>query len=321
VSVVLFSSFFTNWHGVWDSVWTYFTWSKRAAGATLHNHPWYFYFKLLLCFKEEGGPFWTEGLIVLLALAGCVAAIRSTTVLGCVHGPDARGATNGGAEPQKAFAAFLALYTLVLTAIYSFISYKTPWCMLTFLHGMILLAGLGAVAIIRSLPHLALKTLACVLLAAGLCHLGWQACRASFNSKYFADWHNPYVYAHTSPDICHLAEDIEELARIHPQGHKMIIKVIAQDYWPLPWYLRRFSQVGYWHQLPDDGDVDAPVVISSVADEEAPGTVHEPELNDKLRQDMKWKYQNAGFRGLRPGVKLLLYVEQDLWKEFVNRRR
>ena len=28
VSVVLFSSFFTNWHGVWDSVATYFTWSN-----------------------------------------------------------------------------------------------------------------------------------------------------------------------------------------------------------------------------------------------------------------------------------------------------
>ena len=50
---------------------------------------------------------------------------------------------------------FLALYTILLTAIYSAISYKTPWCLLSFFHGMILLAGIGAAALVeffRALP-------------------------------------------------------------------------------------------------------------------------------------------------------------------------
>ncbi|MFI5379500.1 MAG: flippase activity-associated protein Agl23 [Tepidisphaerales bacterium] len=44
---------------------------------------------------------------------------------------------------------WLAIYTLVLMAVYCRISYKTPWCALGFLHGMILLAGVGAAAIIH----------------------------------------------------------------------------------------------------------------------------------------------------------------------------
>ncbi|MGD0091772.1 MAG: flippase activity-associated protein Agl23, partial [Planctomycetota bacterium] len=164
VSIVLFSSFFTNWAGLRDSVWTYLFWLKRAGGETLHNHPLQFYLARLLWFKEEGGPVWTEALIVLLALAGFVAAL-------CGRGFAPRSSV--------VLARFLGFYTLGLTALYSLISYKTPWCMLTFLHGMILLAGLGAVAIMRSLPHWTLKALAGVLLAVGLGHLGWEAYRAS----------------------------------------------------------------------------------------------------------------------------------------------
>ena len=131
------------------------------------------------------------------------------------------------AVAQASFCKFLALYTLVLTALYSGISYKTPWCMLSFLLGMILLAGLGAAAIIRSLPHVALKGLVCLLLVVGLSHLGWQAYRASFDKRYYADWRNPYAYAHTSTNMCNFAARMERLARVHPAGHGMLIKVIA----------------------------------------------------------------------------------------------
>ena len=51
-----------------------------------------------------------------------------------------------------------------LTLAYSAISYKTPWCMLGFLHGMILLAGIGAVALIRMLAQRGLQVALGVLL-------------------------------------------------------------------------------------------------------------------------------------------------------------
>ena len=37
-----------------------------------------------------------------------------------------------------------------MLVVYSAIPYKTPWCLLGFLHGMILLAGVGAVVLVRS---------------------------------------------------------------------------------------------------------------------------------------------------------------------------
>src|SRR5688572_2404957 len=41
VWLLFFSSFFTNFHGLIDSVLTYFPWLKRASGHSPHIHPWY----------------------------------------------------------------------------------------------------------------------------------------------------------------------------------------------------------------------------------------------------------------------------------------
>jgi predicted membrane-bound mannosyltransferase len=97
------------------------------------------------------------------------------------------------------FARFLAFYTVILTAIYSLISYKTPWCALNFLLGMILLAGIGATALIRLCRKTLSKAFIVALLVAGTSHLAWEAWRAS--QTYASDRNNPYVYAQTLPDL------------------------------------------------------------------------------------------------------------------------
>ena len=43
-------------------------------------------------------------------------------------------------EPQRQLVRWLGFYTVALTGAYSLVTYKTPWCMLSFLHGMILVA-------------------------------------------------------------------------------------------------------------------------------------------------------------------------------------
>ncbi|MHC4753040.1 MAG: flippase activity-associated protein Agl23 [Planctomycetota bacterium] len=137
VSVLFYSSFLSNPGGVLDSVRTYTTYFSRAGSSTLHIHPWYYYLKMLIYFRYGGGPIWTEALIVLLAIVGFIAAI-----------------TRKGLFPANVgLLRFVAFYTLILTIVYSVIPYKTPWCMLGFLHGMILLAGLGAVVLVRLVPN------------------------------------------------------------------------------------------------------------------------------------------------------------------------
>jgi uncharacterized protein (TIGR03663 family) len=289
VSVLFFSSFFTNASGPLDSVSACATYAQRAGGGGLHEHPWHYYLGMLTFTKNGPGPWWSEGLIVLLALVGAVAAF----------------AGKGLGKASVPFVRFLAVYTLAATLIYSVIPYKTPWCLLGFLHGMILLAGVGAVALLRALPCRPTKVTASVLLIAAACHLGWQAHRAGFT--FASDPRNPYVYAHTSADLTKLAGRVEELAPIHPDGDGMLVRVIASphDTWPLPWYLRRFGRVGYWHKLPES--IDAPIVIVS------------PEYQPAVERKLLGRYQPM-YYGLRPGVLLTVYVDADLWAAFLKRQ-
>ena len=76
VSVLFFSSFFSNWAGVADSVLAYGTYFDRAGGGETHVHPWYFYFRTLLFWREGGGPVFTEASIVVLAVVGFVTLFK-----------------------------------------------------------------------------------------------------------------------------------------------------------------------------------------------------------------------------------------------------
>ena len=285
VVLVLFSSFFTNAAGPLDSVRTYLPWMRRAGGASPHIHPWHFYLHRLLWFHVAKGPVWSEALIVGLALVGAWAAF----------------ARKGLADASASFVRFLALYTFALMAAYSLISYKTPWCLLSFWHGMILLAGVGAAALLRGVRQRFLRLALGLLLLGGVGHLAWEARRA--NVDYATDPRNPYVYAQTSPDLLNLVSRVETLANIHPQGSQMLIKVMApdSDYGPLPWYLRNLKQVGWWDSVPPDPY--APVMIVSA------------KLQASL--DEKKTLVMVGYFQLRPQVFLELYVDLPLWKVYV----
>jgi uncharacterized protein (TIGR03663 family) len=286
VAFLLFSSFFTNAAGPLDAVRTYLPWLHRAAGASPHIHPWNFYLTRLAFFHTEGGPVWSEGLILGLALAGSLAAFARKAP------PDSN--TN--------FIRFLAFYTSILTLIYNAIAYKTPWCLLGFWHGMILLAGVGAVAIIQWLPRRWLKTAAILLLLAGAGQLAGQAWSASV--KYSADPRNPYVYAQTSPNLLELVSQLDALAAVDPQGCQMVVKVMSpgSDFWPLPWYLRRFDHVGWWDEMP--ADPFAPVMIVST--------------KFKAGLEAKKTHVMVGLFKLRPDAFLELYVELDLWRAYLE---
>ena len=230
VALILFSSFFANAAGPLDSVRTYLPWLHRAGGDSPHIHPWSFYLHRLLFFHAAKGPVWSEALILVLAVLGAWAAFARRAL----------------ADASARFVRFLALYSFALTAAYSLISYKTPWCLLGFWHGMILLAGVGAAALLRSVERRFLRLTLGLLLLAGAGHLAWQARLA--NMTYAADPRNPYVYAQTSPDMLNLVRQVEALAKVHAQGDQMLVKVMApdSDYWPLPWYLRNLKQIGWW---------------------------------------------------------------------------
>ena len=103
-------------------------------------------------------------------------------------------------------------------------------------------------------------------MAAGIIHLGWQCYELNF--RFPNDDRNPWVYARTSADALQLARQMERLAQVSPEGHDMVIHVVMPgNYWPLPWYLRKFNadHVGYWQDVEnwssDTGGQPPPAVV------------------------------------------------------------
>lgn len=286
VWLFFFSSFFTNWHGLTDSFATYLPWLTRAGGESPHIHPWNFYLERLLWFHPAKSPVWSEALIGILAVCGGAASFCSNPDLG----------------RRQVLARFLVFYTLALTAVYTVISYKTPWCLLNFWIGANLLAGIGAAALVRLCRTRVTQALLAALLGVGALHLALQSWVLS--QSLAADLRNPYVYAQTSPQARELVQRLHAIARIAPEGFETTVKVISpESYWPLPWYLRQFKNIGWYEQLPEDPF--APIILTSA------------KLGAALDDQSGRKWIMAGYYELRPNVFLELYVELGLWTEFV----
>jgi uncharacterized protein (TIGR03663 family) len=298
VSVLLFSSFFGNPRGPLDSLRAYALYLERANAVSWHFHPWHYYLGLLIHFPSRGTPLWTEALIIGLALLGCAAGWRGKGV--------------PGADPRA--LRFLSFYTLLMVAAYSAIPYKTPWCLLGFLHGMILLAGAGAAFLTRAFRSVGSRVLVVALLAAVAAHLGWQAYSGSF--VFGADPRNPYVYAHTGPDVFLIARRVEALARVRAGGPSLPIQVISREnLWPLPWYFRRLSGVGWWNSVPDQAP-SAPVVL--VTPDMEPSLVRRLyELPPPGERELYVSIFETPVE-LRPQVELRGYAAKSLWDEYLR---
>jgi len=311
VVVAFYSSFDEQWFkGPRNSILAYGTYFERGADPGIHRHPWYYYLSLLVANRPAKGFFWTEGLIVGLAAVGFVASLWRSGQR--VQGSGFR-VQDSECRLCFSFPPFLAFYTLVLTALYSAIPYKTPWCLLSFFHGMILLAGMGAWAILRWLPGIPLKGLACILLAAGAGHLARECCLLNFNPRYYADYRNPYVYAHTSTDVLNLAARMERLAQLSPEGRDMVVHVVTpENYWPLPWYLRQFNptRVGYWQD---------PAAWARYAAQGPPPSVIilTPDVQETVTAGLRSAYNQQMMFGLRPEVFVSVWVREDLWQVFL----
>ena len=298
ISTLFYSSFFTNPNGIVDSVRAYTTYFSRATQSDLHIHPWYYYLDILTWVEGFEKMTWNEDLIVVAAGLGFIIAMTRKST----------------SSVNFNLLRFVAFYTLIMTVIYSAIPYKTPWSMLSFFHGMILLAGVGVAALIKmSLYWWEKLAVGIILVFFGLLLPAGQAYVGSFH--YYAHPSNPYVYAHPVNDVFDVTERIEEVAQTHPDGRNMYIQVICPggDYWPLPWYLRSFPNVGWWSEV-DENVPTAPVIIASPAVEQ--------DLTRKLYELPPPGKKNLyvplfdSYTELRPKVELKGFITKDLWDSY-----
>lgn len=276
VSVVFYSGFFTHWSGVVDSILTYFRYETESG----HEKPWYYYLSLIVGEKSRVG-YLGQAWLMLFGAAGLWQAFIDKK----------------RDEDRIPFFRYIAAYTVATTVLYSAIAYKTPWLVLNFLVGWILLSGLGWGYLWIRFESMLVRGVLVLVLLGTLGHSIRQSWLLGF--RFAADPRNPFVYSHTSPDLLKLVDRLETLSRLHPDGKAMRIDIAGTEYWPLPWYLREYSGVGYWQELPENSD--APVQIYSLlAGQEGP-VVDEAVYMSELR-------------GLREGVLLLILIKHPLWE-------
>jgi predicted membrane-bound mannosyltransferase len=262
--VVLFTWFGRNWKSLFALSHVAPNVLARAAGRG-HEQPFWYFGKLLI----SG---WSGGLLVGFAGLGLFIALRKRDI--------------------SAYR-LLAYYGLLVVAIYSMIPYKTPWLALNFWLPLALFAAVAAESVwFVASTHFGQS--AAIFSCCTLAFFSGVLIAHDTRLRVFrgpADESNPYAYAQTSDDILELPREIADTARRDGISTPRIA-VIASDPWPLPWYLRRFQQVGFWQPGQQVTDADFYVTSTEAADQYA------DRLHD-FRPD---------FFGSRPGVLILLWL-------------
>jgi uncharacterized protein (TIGR03663 family) len=264
LSVAWFTWFGSNWKALAGLPHAIPNLLARASGEG-HEKPFWYFAQLLT------GD-WSGGIISSLACIGFIQASRKR-------------------DPSP--YGFLAFYGFFIAGIYSLVPYKTPWLALNLWLPIALFAGLAiesiwrlpakSAAIRRAIPVLCILAgaLAVVLIA----HDTWKRV-----FSHPADETNPYAYAHTSEDLLALPALIDEVARQNAIAVPRIA-VIAADPWPLPWYLRHFSQTGFWQPGQQAGEADFYITSGNAAEQ----------------YGNKFKDLHPDFFGVRPGVLIVLW--------------
>ena len=264
---LFYSSFTHNPKGLSDSFQTFAIWKKTSNVA--HVHPIYTYVGWML--KREG-------LLLLLAGLGALFIVF---------------------KPKNAFALFSALWAFGLMAAYSLIGYKTPWLMLSFIVPLTLIAGY-AVQAIYELDGRQWRVTGVVLFVV-LSVTAYQSIDLNFINYDNDDQRYVYVYAHTTRGILDLVKEIDRIGN-ERTGGQTGITIVSPDYWPLPWYLRGYSRVGYFGRMAQSIE---PLIIANAN--------QQPEIEanfSQFYQQVRSTQQDGAFE-LRPGVRLLLYERRN----------
>ena len=262
-SVVLFSSFCQDWSGVYNAfVAAPLSYLHRAAGeaaaggANWHVHPVTQYVRWFFLGEPSALP---ADAPVDHAFAHLHPLLHWTALL-LALGARAAWLRHRGARTPLLIRAFLgsSLYFALLFGLYSAIPYKTPWCAVQILAGLLLAAVLGYALLadvlvdvlrargarasrVKLAVFLSLVFLpGCVVLRA---HLpGLRKICAEPDSAAI-----PYNYAHASPEAQELASCVDAAMRAAPGEPFVAVVLPPEDTWPFPWYNRPWeSRTGYW---------------------------------------------------------------------------
>jgi uncharacterized protein (TIGR03663 family) len=228
--VFFYSGTFFNWDGLKGLYLAFKAWTETGTAGHGHEKAWDYWFKMMGPSWEAGGENFTA--YELPMLAGLILCLFCQKF-------------------KNLSVRYLAIYGVGSLVAYSYVKYKTPWCVISF--GWPFLFVLGAwVLLVRPKNHSKVYMAIGFLLCLSLVRSVWlNYFRCSSPTE-------PYAYVQTYNDIFKLSKPLLTLAKRDPAYYHLTGHLIRSSIYPLPWTLGDFDRVGYYEggNMPANVDGD-----------------------------------------------------------------
>jgi uncharacterized protein (TIGR03663 family) len=216
--IFFYSGTFFNWDGVKGLYRAFKAWTETGAAGHGHEKAWDYWFKLM-------GPSWETGgnnfsgyeLPMLAGLILCLFCLKF----------------------KNLSLRYLAIYGVGSLIAYSYVKYKTPWCIISFGWPFLFIFG-AAILLVRpknlQKVYVTIGVLLCISLGRSI-WLNYFRCSSPTE---------PYAYVQTYNDMFKLTRPLLKLAKRDPVYYHLTGHLIRSSVYPLPWVLGDFDRVGYY---------------------------------------------------------------------------
>jgi uncharacterized protein (TIGR03663 family) len=266
--IFFYSGTFFNWSGVKSLYQACKAWFQTGEAGHGHEKPWYYFLQLTARYE-------------LPALAGLALCLFCQGF-------------------KNLSLRYLAIFGVGTFFAYSYVHYKTPWCIINIVWPFLFTFG-AAASLVKTRYRRAIYVISAVL----LCY----ALGSSISLNYFRCTTDtePYVYVQTYNDMFKLTRPLLTLAKKNPAYYHLTGHLIRSSVYPLPWVLGDFDRVGYYEggNMPANLDGDFLLVQEDkIAQVEAKlrGSYYTQPLRLRNYQDTSKLYLSAKvFKEFFPG--------------------
>ncbi|PYK27657.1 MAG: hypothetical protein DME52_03230 [Verrucomicrobia bacterium] len=215
--IFFYSGTFFNWDGLKGLYLAFKAWTETGEAGHGHEKAWDYWFKMMGPSWEAGGENFTA--YELPMLAGLILCLFCQKF-------------------KNLSIRYLAIYGAGSLVAYSYVKYKTPWCIISFGWPFLFVLG-GWVLLVRPKNLRKVYVTIGVLLCLSLVRSVWlNYFRCSSPTE-------PYAYVQTYNDIFKL-KPLLTLAKRDPAYYHLTGHLIRSSVYPLPWTLGDFDRVGYY---------------------------------------------------------------------------
>ena len=266
--IFFYSGTFFNWSGVKGLYLACKAWFQTGQAGHGHEKPWYYWLELMARYE----------LPVLAGMALCLLcqAFKNLNL------------------------RYLAIYGMGTLVAYSYVHYKTPWCVINIVWPFLFTFG-ASVLLVPARYRRGVYVVSALLLCYSL--------GSSISLNYFRCTTDtePYVYVQTYNDIFKLTKPLLKLAKRDPVYYQLTGHMIRSSVYPLPWILGDFTRIGYYEggNMPQNLDGDF-LLVQEDKIKQVESKLHNAYYTQPLKirnyQDMSKLYLSAKvFKEFFPG--------------------